>query len=66
MASRKLTPLSAAVRGLLAGAAGTVAMTAAQTAYYRATGSESSSTPGEVGKRIVEGVLRPAAFRTVR
>ena len=33
-------------------------MTAAQTAYYKATGSESSSTPGEVGKRIVEGVLQ--------
>lgn len=32
-------------------------MTAAQTAYYKATGSESSSTPAEVGKRVVEGVL---------
>ncbi len=33
-------------------------MTAAQTAYYKATGSESSSTPGEVAKRIIEGVLQ--------
>lgn len=58
MARRRLTPLSAAVRGLAAGTAGTAAMTAAQTAYYKATGSESSSTPGEVGRRIVEGVLQ--------
>ncbi len=33
-------------------------MTAAQTAYYKKTGSESSSTPYEVGKRIIEGVLQ--------
>lgn len=45
------------MRGAIAGAAGTTAMTAAQTAYYKATGSEPSSTPGEVGKRLVEGVL---------
>lgn len=45
-------------RGLLAGAAGTALMTAAQTAYYEKTGSESSSTPYEVAKRIVEGVLQ--------
>jgi hypothetical protein len=41
-----------------AGAAGTAAMTAAQTAYYKATNSESSSTPAEVAKRIIEGVLQ--------
>ncbi len=45
-------------RGVLAGAAGTAAMTAAQTAYYKATGSESSSTPAEVAKRIIGGVLQ--------
>ncbi len=33
-------------------------MTAAQTAYYKASGSESSSTPAEVAKRIIEGVLQ--------
>jgi len=57
MANALLSPLGAANRELLAGAAGTAAMTAAQTAYYRATDTESSSTPAEVGKRIVEGVL---------
>jgi hypothetical protein len=45
-------------RGLLAGAAGTAAMTAAQTAYLKARGGEPSSTPAEVGRRIVEGVLQ--------
>jgi hypothetical protein len=33
-------------------------MTAAQTAYYKATGQESSSTPAEVAKRIIGGVLQ--------
>ena len=51
------TPLGALRRGLLAGAAGTAAMTAAQTAYYRARGEEPSSTPAEVGKRIIRGVF---------
>jgi hypothetical protein len=46
------------LRGLAAGAAGTAAMTAAQTAYYRITGADPSSTPAEVGKRIIRGVLR--------
>lgn len=52
-----LTPLGAVARGALAGAAGTALMTVAQTAYYKATDTDSSSTPGEVLKRIVEGVL---------
>jgi hypothetical protein len=52
------SPLAALVRGLAAGAAGTAAMTAAQTAYYRATGGEPGDTPAQVGKRIIEGVLR--------
>jgi hypothetical protein len=45
-------------RGLLAGLAGTAAMTTAQAAYYKVTGSESSSVPAEVGKRIIRGVLQ--------
>jgi hypothetical protein len=45
-------------RGLLAGPAGTATMTVAQTAYYKATGEESSSAPAEVGKRIIGGVLQ--------
>jgi hypothetical protein len=45
-------------RGLLAGAAGTAAMTAAQTAYLKARGEEPSTTPAEVGRRIIEGVLQ--------
>ena len=45
-------------RGLLAGAAGTAAMTAAQTAWLKARGEEPSTTPAEVGRRIVEGVLQ--------
>jgi hypothetical protein len=45
-------------RGLLAGAAGTAAMTAAQTAWLKTRGEEPSTTPAEVGRRIVEGVLQ--------
>lgn len=56
--TRTLSPAGAVARGLLAGAAGTAAMTAAQTAYYQATGSESSDTPFQVAKRIIEGVLQ--------
>lgn len=51
MASTR-TPLGAVARGLLAGAAGTAVMTAAQTAYYKATGAEGSETPAEVGKKL--------------
>jgi hypothetical protein len=58
MASTDDTPLRALTRGVLAGATGTAAMTAAQTAYYKATGAESSTTPAEVAKRIVRGVLQ--------
>lgn len=50
--------LRTVARGLLAGAAGTAAMTAAQTAYLKARGEEPSTTPAEVGRRIVEGVLQ--------
>lgn len=56
-ADRMSVPASL-VRGVLAGAAGTAAMTAAQTAYYKATGAEPSSTPAEVAKRVIRGVLQ--------
>jgi hypothetical protein len=52
------TPLRALARGLIAGAVGTAAMTAAQTAYLKARDEEPSSTPGEVGRRLVEGVFQ--------
>lgn len=58
MASGSLTPLGAVARGVAAAAAGTAAMTGVQTAYYKAKDIEPSSTPAEVAKRIVEGVLR--------
>jgi hypothetical protein len=50
-------PLTATLGGLAAGAAGTGAMTAAQTAYMDATGGEPSTTPAEVAKRIIRGVF---------
>ncbi len=57
MSSGPDTPLRAIGRGVLAGAAGTAVMTAAQTAYYKAIGGEPSSTPAEVAKRVIRGVL---------
>ncbi len=51
--------LGALDRGLLSGLAGTGAMSAGQSAYYKATGSEPSTTPAEVGKRLIHGVLQP-------
>jgi uncharacterized membrane protein YagU involved in acid resistance len=44
-------------RGVVAGLVGTGVMTVAQTAYYKATDSEGSTTPAEVGKRVIRGVL---------
>lgn len=55
---RRLTPLEAAGKGLAAGAAGTLAMTAYQTAVAKARGSEDSTTPAEVAKRVIRGVLQ--------
>lgn len=52
------TTAGALRRGLIAGAVGTAVMTVAQTAYYKATGTEPSSTPAEVGKRVIRGVLQ--------
>lgn len=51
-------PLRALGRGLAAGAVGTAVMTAAQTAYYKATGAEGSTVPADVAKRIIRGVLK--------
>lgn len=58
MSDTTLTPIGAVGRGLVAGAAATAVMTAVQNAYYTATGSQGSSTPGEVGRRVLEGVFR--------
>lgn len=53
----RLTPLGAATRGLVAGAAGTAVMTLAQSVYYKSQGTEPSSTPAEVAKRIIRGLF---------
>jgi hypothetical protein len=67
------TPLGALVRGMVAGAAGTVAMDAYWYARYRAGGGrlgplrwefggepdwDKVSTPGQIGRRIVEGFTK--------
>lgn len=49
------TPLGA--RGLWAGAAGTFAMTRYQVAVAKIRGTEPSTTPAEVGKRVIRGVF---------
>ncbi len=51
------TPLRAIARGLAAGMAATAAMTAYQTAVAKARGTEASTTPAEVAKRIIRGVF---------
>jgi uncharacterized membrane protein len=60
------SPLAAALHGLAAAAVGTAAMTTAQTAYIKATGTEASQAPGEVGRRIIEGVLQRKVRRNRR
>jgi len=50
-------PLGAVARGLAAGAAGTAAMTLYQTAVAKIRGTEASTTPAEVGKRVIRGVF---------
>jgi uncharacterized membrane protein YagU involved in acid resistance len=52
------TPLAAVGKGLVAGAVGTAAMTAVQTAVAKARDQEDSTTPAEVAKRIIRGVLQ--------
>ncbi len=47
------TPLGAVAKGLLAGAAGTAVMTAAQLAYYKANDVEPSDTPAQVGRKLL-------------
>ena len=51
------SPIGAVARGLAAGIAGTAAMTAYQTAVAKLRGSEPSTTPAEVGKRVIRGVF---------
>jgi len=51
------SPLGAVARGLAAGAAGTAAMTVYQTAVAKIRGTEPSTTPAEVGKRVIRGVF---------
>lgn len=50
------SPAGAIARGLVAGAAGTAAMTSVQYAYLRLSGGEPSSAPGDVGRRLLAGV----------
>ncbi len=57
MKQSAITPLGAVARGLLAGVAGTAAMTAYQTAVAKARGTEPSTTPAEVAKRIIRCVF---------
>jgi uncharacterized membrane protein len=57
------SPVTAVVRGLLAAAIGTAAMTSVQVAYLSATGGEPSSAPGDVGRKLVDVPrARRAAF----
>jgi len=48
------TALATIVRGLIAGAVGTAAMTSVQMAYLRATDGEPSSAPGDVGRKLID------------
>jgi uncharacterized membrane protein len=45
---------SAAIRGLVAAAVGTAAMTSVQVAYLSASGGEPSSAPGDVGRKLID------------
>jgi len=53
-ASARPSPVTAVVRGLLAAAVGTAAMTSVQMAYLSASGGEPSSTPGDVGRKLID------------
>jgi hypothetical protein len=48
------SPVTAAVRGLLAAAVGTAAMTSVQVAYLSASGGKPSSAPGDVGRKLID------------
>jgi uncharacterized membrane protein len=54
VASERPSAVTAAVRGLLAAAVGTAAMTSVQVAYLSATGGEASSAPGDVGRKFID------------
>ncbi len=58
MSRSRTTPLGAVGKGLLAGAIGTGVMTAYQLGAAKAMGSGSSNVPGEVGKRVIEGLFQ--------
>ncbi|MBA3370485.1 MAG: hypothetical protein H0T96_03410 [Thermoleophilaceae bacterium] len=58
MSRSRTTPLGAVIKGLVAGAIGTAVMTAYQLAVANAMGSGPSNVPGEVGKRVLEGVFQ--------
>jgi len=62
----RATPLGAVAHGLVAAAVGTAAMTSVQTAYLKRSGAKPSSAPGEMGQRIVKGVLRRRVARRHR
>ena len=55
-ASPLRSPVAAAALGIVASAAGTAAMTSVQASYLRATGGEQSSTPEQVGRRLIRKV----------
>jgi uncharacterized membrane protein len=46
--------LTAAIRGVVAGAVGAAAMTSVQVAYLAASGGEPSSVPGDVGRKVID------------
>ena len=52
------SPLAVVVRGVAAGVGGTVVMTGYQVAVAKLRGTDSSSAPAEVGRRIIEGVFQ--------
>jgi hypothetical protein len=54
LASERPSAVTAPVRGLLAAAVGTAAMTSVQVAYLSATGGEPSSAPGDVGRKLID------------
>jgi uncharacterized membrane protein len=65
-ASSPPSPVTALVRGLLAAAVGTAAMTSVQVAYLSASGGEPSSAPGDAGRKLIDVPRdRRAAFNQV-
>ncbi len=48
------SPPVAALRGLVAGAVGTAAMTSVQAAYLTATQGKPSTVPGDVGRKVID------------